>query len=156
MEEIHLETIEWSSKEYDHKERSNDWFWGLGIIAIVACGLAIWIHNYLFAIFILISAASLALFNIRQPGEVTFSIATEGMAIGKDKYSWKNIKGFNIKKGGENSKLIIRTDKYFLPTYTIIVPNDLVSNIKESLLKVTENIEINESPSVLFAEKIGL
>ena len=156
MQEIQLETIEWSAPEYNHKERSNDWFWGVGLIAIVSCGVAIWIHNYLFAIFILISGASIALFNIRHPKEVEFSISTDGLSIGKTMYEWKSIQGFNIKKDKESAKLIIKTSKYFLPIYTIVIPIDLTSQIREELSKVTENIEINESPSMIFAEKIGL
>lgn len=156
MEEIPLDTIEWSASEYNHKERSNDWFWGLGLIAILACILAIWIHNYLFAIFILISGASLMLFNIRHPQEIKFSITTGGLTLGKDKYEWKSIQGFNIKKNNGNSKLIIKTNKYFLPIYTIVIPDDLTSQIREELTKVTPNIEIDESPSMVFAEKIGL
>ena len=50
MDEIELDTITWTVPEYSHKERDNDWFWTIGLIAIVGCGIAFWFHNYLFAL----------------------------------------------------------------------------------------------------------
>jgi hypothetical protein len=155
VQEITINKIEWSAPEYNYKERGTDWFWAMGLITIAVCGLAIWIHNYLFAIFIIISGCCLALFNIRHPQEITFAIETEGLTMGKDKYDWKGIKSFDIKKNGQNSKLLIKTSKYFLPVYTIPVPADLISNIKESLLKFVPNDELEESKSMQLMEKLG-
>ncbi len=156
MEEIIIDKIEWNAPEYDHKEKNNDWFWTIGLITFVVCGIAIWLHNYVFAIFLLLSGASLILFTIRHPQEITFSIETKGLTMGRDTHEWKTIKSFNIKKGDINSKLLIETGKYFLPIYTIPLPNDLVNKVKETLLKVAENKELDESRSMLFVEKLGL
>lgn len=156
-DEITINTIEWSAPEYTHKERSNDWFWTIGVITIVSCGIALWLHNYIFAIFILISGCCLIMFTIREPEEVKFIIETKGFTMGKDLYLWKNIKSFNIKINKENvfSKLIIETNKKFLPIYTIPTPTDKINDVKEALLKVSKRSEINESQSMLFAEKLG-
>lgn len=155
MEEIILDTIEWSAPEYDHKERTMDWFWTIGLIAVVAAIIEIWLHNYPFAIFILISGACLILFTLRHPQEIGFTIETEGLIIGNDKHEWKTIKGFKIKKGEERSKLLIQTGKYFLPVYTIPLPNEIMDQVKDSLKKVIPQIELEESHSMMFMEKLG-
>jgi hypothetical protein len=155
MEEIIIAPIEWSAPEYSHKERNPDWFWAIGLSTIVACILALWFRNYLFAIFLLISGACLILFTLRHPEEVSFSIKTEGITIGKDIYAWKTIKGFSIKRNPSQDKLLILTSKKFLPTYTIPIPGNLTEEIYNSLLKVTPNIELEESRSMLFMEKLG-
>lgn len=154
-EEVTINKIEWVGLEYNHREHSTDWYWSIGLITLIAFGITVWFKNYVFGIFILISGASLALFALRHPPEVTFIIETEGLTMGKDKYEWKNIKGFDVKKGKDFSKLLIETKKYFLPVYTIPIPNELVDEIKESLNKVTSRLELNESPSMLFMEKLG-
>lgn len=158
IEKITLDTITWSTPEYSHKERTNDWFWTVGLIAVVGCGVAVWFHNYIFAIFIIIAGASLIMFNIREPEEVTFIIETEGLTMGRDLYPWKELKSFNIKEKdqSENAKLLIETKKHFLPIYTIILPKEMVEQVKKNLIKVIPASEINESQSMLFAEKIGL
>ncbi len=155
MEEIVINPIEWSAPEYSHKERTMDWFWSIGLIALVGAIIAIWFGNYIFAIFILISGACLILFTLRHPQEITFSVKTEGLTIGKDSYEWKTIKGFHIKRGNPDGKLLILTSKHFLPIYTIPLPENLIQEVGDSLLKIIPNIDLEESRSVLFMEKIG-
>jgi hypothetical protein len=155
MEEIILNTIEWSAPEYKHKEKSVDFIWTIGLIALVACIIAVWKSNYLFAIFIIISGGTLILFSIREPLDIIFSIKTEGFFLGKDKYEWKKIKGFHIKKENGEAILLIEINKYFLPVYTIPLPIEKVDEVRESLSKVTKNIELEESKSMKFMEKLG-
>ena len=157
MDEIIINTIEWQAPEYSHKERDNDWFWTIGLITIVACGIAVWLHNYVFAVFLLISGASLILFTFRPPHDVTYKIETKGLTMGKDLYEWKVIKSFNIKKNEKDiyDKLMVETSKYFLPIYTIPLPKELMSEVKENILKVIPRSEIDESKSMVFMEKLG-
>jgi hypothetical protein len=155
MEEIILNTIQWSAPEYTHKEKSMDFLWTIGIVTVVACGLALWKSNSLFAIFIFISGCTLVLFSIRPPQEIGFSIETKGLSLGKVLHPWKDIKGFDIKKGEEYSKLMIQTSKYFLPIYTITFPTNIREEIKAELLKIIPAVEIEESRSVVFMEKLG-
>jgi len=161
-EEITIDKIEWSALEYNHKEHSPDWYWAVGLIVLAVFVIAIWTGSYLFGIFVVISGASLFLLNLRHPHEVKFSITNEGLTIDKDTYEWEKIKSFNIKKplpskeGGTTSKLLVETTKYFLPIYTIPIPNELVSEVKELLLEIIPmSDELNESQSLQFMEKLG-
>ena len=156
MEEIIIEKIEWSAPEYNHKERSPDWLWSIGLVTLVTLVVAIWFKNYLFALFLLISGACLILFTIRHPRIISFSVDTNGLTIGKDKYPWKDLKGFNIKKDDTSPKLLIETKKYFLPVYTLPIPTDKVQELRTSFLKVLPNNEtLDESASMQFMEKLG-
>lgn len=157
MDEIKLNTLSWTVPEYFHKERGNDWFWTIGLITIIACGIAIWLHNYVFAIFLFISGCCLILFTLRHPQDVTYTIETRGLFMGKDLYPWKGLKSFNIKniETETHLKLMIETSKYFLPIYTIPVPKNLESQVKETLLLVLPRSEIDESKSMVFMEKLG-
>lgn len=155
MEETTIERIEWQAPEYTHKERSNDWFWSIGLGALALCIGALWFHNYVFAIFIFVSGVSLIMFTLRHPQMVTFAIDKDGLVVGKDTHPWNKVKGFRIKDDGIYPKLLVLTSKHFMPMYTIpLIPN-LVADVKDALLKVTPEIEIEESHSTLFMEKIG-
>ncbi|MFA6392734.1 MAG: hypothetical protein WCW54_01455 [Candidatus Paceibacterota bacterium] len=155
MEEIILEKTEWQAPEYKHKDKSVDFIWTIGVVALVMLGLAIWQSNYVFAVFIFISGSTLILFSIREPDNINFIIETSGLSLGKDKYEWKKIKGFHIKKEGTSAILLIEINKYFLPVYTIPLPIELVDQVRESLMKVIPNIELEESKSMKFMEKLG-
>ncbi len=156
MDEIEIETIEWSAPEYNHKyDRHIDWFWTIGLITLVACGIAIWFHNYIFSIFIFLSGACLILFTIKPPEDLNIKIDTSGISMGREFYEWKKVKGFHIIKNKDNNKLLIEVEKYFLPVYTLPLPTELINKVKENLLKITQHIELKESQSMLFMEKIG-
>lgn len=155
MEEIILEKIEWQAPEYKHKDKSVDFIWTIGVVALVMLGLAIWQANYVFAVFIFIAGSTLILFSIREPDDINFTIETSGLSLGKDKYEWKKIKGFHIKKEENEAILLIEINKYFLPVYTISLPIELADQVRESLIKVTPNIELEESKSMKFMEKLG-
>ena len=157
MDEIKIETIEWSAPEYTHKERGNDWFWALGLITIILCGVAFWYKNNIFAIFILLSGGSLIMFTLRHPLDVNYKIETKGLTMGKDLYPWKALKSFNIKNIDDEkfAKLLIETSKYVLPVYTIPFPKEMENKIKESLTKILPRSEIDESKSMVLMEKLG-
>ncbi|MES2930476.1 MAG: hypothetical protein V4665_01700 [Patescibacteria group bacterium] len=157
MEDITFDTIEWQAPEYSHKTRSADWYWTIGLAAIAGCIVALVFGSYVFAIFIFISGGCLILFTLREPEQFQFAIETEGLRIGKDLYSWKNIKGFTIKnkKGDAYAKLIVQTHKYFLPVYTILLPKELVPETRETLLRVVPPVDLEESRSMVFMEKLG-
>lgn len=156
MEDIVIEKIEWSALEYKHKEKSVDFIWTIGLVAFVVFIVALWMKNYLFGIFCIVGGASLILFSIREPEEAYYSIETEGLTMGKDKYPWKKIKGFDIKKKEDEDVLLVELDKHFLPIHSLPLPKDKTSLVKETLQKVTKRIELEESKSMQFAEKIGL
>jgi len=155
MDEIIIKKIEWSVHEYKHEEKSVDFIWAIGLVSIIACGIALWFSNYLFAVFIFISGCSLIFFSLRNPEDITFVVETSGLTIGKDKYEWKKIKGFRVKKDDDKTVLLVEINKYFLPVYTIPLPVTLCAEVKESLLKFINEIELEESKSMKFMEKLG-
>lgn len=154
-EDIALETIEWRSYEYKHKEKSIDFLWGIGIVSVILFVLAIWFKNYIFGIFILVSGGLLIMFGIKHPEEVSYKIDSDGLTIGKDTYTWKKVKGFSIKKYEDDAKLLVELDKYFLPVYTIHMPLEIEQKVKQNIKKIVEQKELRESQSMLFMEKIG-
>lgn len=155
MEEIVIETIKWIAPEHKHKEKSMDFFWTVGIIALLIFVASIWFQNYLFAIFILISSILLIMISNKTPEDIEYKIDTEGISIRDKKYRWKEIKGYFIKKYENEANLLIEIDKYFLPIYTIPVPLELTKKINENLKKILNQKDLNESQSMIFMEKIG-
>lgn len=154
-EEVTIDPISWQAPEYTHKKKSVDFLWAIGLIALVSAGVAIWLGNYVFAIFILVSGGTLIMFTLREPNEMDFSIEKNGLKVGKDNYPWKSLKGFKMVDGAPYGKLLVETSKYFLPVYTIPVPSDIFEDVKESFKKLVPSAEIEESKSMAFMEKIG-
>lgn len=156
MDKGNINTIEWKAPEYKHKERSMDFFWTIGIVAIVSAIIAIWFGNYVFAIFIIVAGGCLIMFTFKKPENIEFAIDNDGLHIGKDMYPWKNIKSFDVKEGMPFGKLMVETSRKFLPIFTIPLPSDISNQVEDEFEKIAERKEIAESQSMAFAEKIGL
>lgn len=156
MEKIDIKKIDWRAPEYKHKERNMDFFWTIGLVAIVGCIIAIWLGNYVFAIFIIASGGCLILFTFRKPEDIDFGISNDGVKFGNEIRPWDKIKSFDIKQGDPYAKLMVETTRSFLPIFTIPLPKDLMDDVEIEFSKVVSQKEIAESQSMQFAEKIGL
>jgi len=74
-------TIRWQGYEYDHQEKTSDWFWVLGIVALSSAATAIIFKNILFALLILIGAFTVALFAAKKPNLTHFEINRRGKPL---------------------------------------------------------------------------
>lgn len=157
MKEKNIERINWIAPEYLYKEHSNDWFWTIGLIALVGTIAAIWFESYVFAIFIFISGISLIMFTVKQPKIFEFTIDNKGLMVGKEEFFWKDLKSFNIKEleSSEFNKLLVETSKSFLPIYSFFIPKEITEKIRREVGKMVRKSEIDESRTIQFAEKIG-
>ncbi len=149
------QTLTWKAFEYEHKPKSNDWLWTLGLVAVVGAGVAVYFHTYLFAIFILISGFLLIYFKVTPPHEYNIEINETGIKMDDNMYEFKSLKGYKIIEG-EKPKLLVETSKYFLPILTIPLPQYAENEVKLMLPSHLPEVEISESKSMMLADKLGL
>ena len=112
--------ISWIRHEYERKDRTNDWFWLVGLIAISGIIISIVNENIMFAIFILIATVCLFFFSIRKPDEARFLIDERGLHIDEFVYSYSTLKAFWIKEGKRN--LLLDSNKAMIPLISIPIP----------------------------------
>jgi len=112
--------LEWDGHEYEHKERSSDWFWAVGIITASVILTSIILGNIIFAILILISAFALLLFINRPPETIHVVIDERGVTKGPVRYPFDTLHSFYIDVDHPHKKIILRSEKMLMPL--IIVP----------------------------------
>lgn len=112
--------IEWDAREYEHKERSKDWFWAVGIITVAVAVAAVIFGNVIFAILIIICAFSLSLFINRPPEDVHVLINEKGIKKDHTLYLYDSLESFWIEKEHSHKKIIFHSKKLLMPL--IIVP----------------------------------
>lgn len=114
------ESIVWIEPEYKERNRSNDWFWALGVIAVSSAVLAIIYDNYLFAVFIIIAAVILGFFAVRKPDMIEYRIDAKGLSIGKEFYPYENLVSFTVleKPEGDNLLLVL-SKRQVVPLFSI-------------------------------------
>lgn len=132
--------IEWDAHEYEHRERSADWFWVVGIISVSITVVSIILGNIILGILILIGAITLSIFAKRPPKTLHVIIDQKGIAREKTLYPYETLQSFWIDTEHPHKKIILKSKKLLMPL--IIIPledNADLEEVREKLsLYITE------------------
>ena len=143
--------IEWDAHEYEHKERSPDWFWAVGIISVSIAATSVILGNIIFGILILIGAFSLSLFANRPPSYIHMTMDERGVTRGRVRYPYSTLESFWIDTDHPHKKIILRSEKLLMPLIVVPLGDDAdVDQIHEKL----SNFLREEFHSLPFVEKI--
>lgn len=88
--------FEWQAEGYLFEEKSSDWYWALGIIAVAGAVASVLFGNIILALLILVAAGTLALSSLKKPSMHVFSITEEGLMIDEDLYEYESILSFSV------------------------------------------------------------
>ena len=149
----------WEMNEYEHKERSVDWFWAVGIIAFVVIVLAIIFKNYPLSLLILIGTITLLYVSSRKPKPVQITITDRYIKIGEEEKYYQDIRSFWIEMKKDVTKepvLLVLTKKNFMPMIGIPLPREInTEELRQKLLKHAPEKEMAESSIYEMMEKLG-
>jgi hypothetical protein len=127
--DFHMEPLTWTALEYDHYERSNDWYWSLGILGLGGAILAIVFGNVIFALFIILSTVLLGLRAYRYPREALFEINEKGVRIDTTIYPYASLYSYDIHEHHRRPMVIIKSQKMMMPYITLpledVTPDDV-------------------------------
>jgi len=117
--------IEWEAYEYEHKERSQDWFWAVGIVTVAIIIAAIIFGNIIFAILILIAVFALSLFINRPPHEIHIAIDERGIIKENVRYPYETLRSFWIDGEHPHPRILVRSEKMLMPIIIVPLPEDI-------------------------------
>ena len=126
-------SVSWRGYEYEHREKTRDWYYVLAIISISAAIAAVFFQNFLFAVLVIVAAFSIAVHAAHKPELKDFRIDGRGIKIGSKFYSYENIDSFWLKTGEKNSELFIELKRAVLPLIILPVDNQSSDEAKDIL-----------------------
>lgn len=88
--------FEWQGKEYVFEEKSADWYWALGIIALALIVACVFFNNILLGLVIAAAAVAIALNAAKHPRIHRFQITDEGIVIDNNLYPYANMLHFSV------------------------------------------------------------
>jgi len=151
----HDEIITWSALEYEHKEKSADWYWALGVIAVAGSATAFLLGNILLSILIVIGAFTLAMYGRRRPEMMDVKLGKRGVFVNDTLYPYNTLKSFWVEEQDKESKVLIESEKMLMP-YIVIPLNDAdPDEVREFLFEYLEEEEHSEPLSHKFMEYLG-
>ena len=151
------QTISWHVQTHAHYERSADWYWALGILAVGGAAVSIYFSNILFALILLVGAGSIGALVARGPREHTVALDKRGISMDGTLYPYQSIKSFWVEPHTETPRLFLTTGSLLHPH--IIVPLDSAAHgaeVRSHLLQFAEEIERLPRLSEEVAEIFGL
>lgn len=122
--------ISWQAYEHNHKDKSSDWFWAVGIISVAGAVLAIYFGNMLFGLFILLASFTAILQGHSQPKLLEYEINRKGVRIGGILHPFSDMKSFCIIDEEVNDRIIFKAKAVLLP-FIIIPFNSLYTETEE-------------------------
>src|SRR5687768_5859029 len=105
--------IEWDSHEHAYSEKSSDWFWAVGIIAISAAVTAIIFNNILFAVVILVGSFALTMHAGKEPPVRHYRLTDKGVAIDNHLFPYANLDSFWVEDDFHPPSILFKTKKFF-------------------------------------------
>ncbi len=151
--------ITWHNHEYEHREKSRDWFFAVGIITVSAFVIAILFNNYILSILILLGGACMILFGNKEPDHVRFEINGAGILIDNVLYPFGTLHSFWVENNDHlelPSRLFIRSNKTLVPLIHIPLIWDVdPEEVRTHLLEHIPEEEQHESVSHMVMEYLG-
>jgi len=103
----HVRTIEWTTVEHEHRERSVDWHWTVGVISGAAAIASFVLNNFLFGVFWIIAGFTIMMLGSKHPSQVHCLLDERGIHINGQFISYGKIKSFWIHKNFLPQRLVL-------------------------------------------------
>lgn len=156
---LHQETIEfsWNTFEYEHREKSTDWYWALGILVVVGAAIAFISKNFLFGFLILMGGILIGLFANKKNDPLSVEVSMRGVTINDRPVNFADIKAFWMYRNPFGiRKLVLKTNRNLAPMVSLPIPDDMrAADLHEFLLQHIPEQELQESFVDLLLERIG-
>ncbi len=152
------DTIQWEALEHAHrKEKSQDWYWALGLIVVSVAVASILLGNTLFALLIIVASLALGLSAGDTPNKHTYTINTRGVSVDETLYPYKSLEAFWIDETRPHENvLLLDLQKPLVPHLVIKIPDTVdINDLQDYLLDYLPEEEMYESASHRLAEMFG-
>lgn len=148
--------VYWEAPEHNHIEKTQDWYWILGIIAVAGSVASIIFGNVLFAVVILLGAMTVFITSHRKPRVIPFEVSGRGIRIENDFYPYTTLESFFLDE--ENvfgPQLIVKSKKLFVPLLILPVPEEYTDHIEDIIAARLHEEHLEEPFSHRILEFLG-
>ena len=147
--------IKWSAPEYEFHEKTMEWYWALGIITAALVLAAVILHNFLFAVLVVLAGFSVGLYGTRRPRTILHEINSGGVSLGNKNLNYEHIGHFWINYNPPAKKELIFESKKTFSTHTVLLlGNADPEQIRRYLLQYLKEKKIEESLVAVIARAL--
>jgi hypothetical protein len=149
------EEITWTAPEFNYTPKGPDWYWTLGIITAALVVIAFLVGNVLFAVVLIIGGLGLGYQAGNRPDIIEIVVDESGVRLKDTLYPYSSLDSFRIERNEHEQKLILKSEKTFMP-YIIISINDVdPEQLRHYLLQFIPEEQHKEPTSLKIMEYLG-
>jgi len=138
--------MSWEAPEYSVRKKSTDWYWWVGLFAVILLGFALWQRSFLFGVFVAIAWFTMMLYAVRPPKIIRISITNQGVMVEDALHPWTTIKSFWIFHRPPLIKdLSLESKKTFMPYIKIPLGETDALAVKKLISTFIPEVEQKES-----------
>ncbi|MBI2024759.1 MAG: hypothetical protein HYT03_01535 [Candidatus Harrisonbacteria bacterium] len=142
--------IKWSAPEFQHYEKSANWYLASLAVAALLLIFALWQRNILFAVFIVIAEILFLKMGRQLPHQMDFRLSNLGIEIGgKKSYSYDDLAGFATRRLDQHedglSELILKRKRHFSTYVKVLFPTKHSDELRVFINKYLPEIEYEDS-----------
>ena len=154
----HTRAFDWIAQTTEHKEKSVDWYWGLGIAIVAGCILAIIAQNYLLVVLLILGGTLLGFYANDRPHPISVEISARGIKFNKELYTYETMQSFWMYTDPKGiHKLLVVTGRPVMPERIVTLPETIPpTQIRNFLLQHLPEKETAPSAMDIVAESMGL
>lgn len=125
-------SVYWEAPEHYHVEKTNDWYWILGIIATASSVTSIMLGNVLFGILVPLGAITMIIVSQKHPRIIPFEVSVRGVRVGSTFYPFTTLESYYLDELNHiDPQLIIKSKKVFVPLIIIPIPDEYITEIEK-------------------------
>lgn len=147
--------ITWTAGE-ERRERSVDWFWTVGAIALAIALASLLVHNWLFSILILLAGFTIITNALRKPRHNTYSITPTGVVVNRQLFTYNNLTSFWIEEDEGPLMLIVEIKGSFIPRLWIPLGDMEPHTVRTALAAHIPQKRYEKSLSELMSDHLGI
>ncbi len=149
--------ISWQHHEHTHSEKSKDWFWAVGIVALGGIILSVYFKDYLFAIIILLFTIISFILVKKPPQLLLFEISRKGIRTGNVLHPYSMLESFWVEDTDYNDKIILKSNKPLSPFLILPFDSTVIDPeiIRDYLLDYLNEEELEEPLFQIIMEWFG-
>jgi len=137
---------EWEAPEYAHYEKSADWYWWTGLLAILMLVAAFWQGSFLFGVLVLVGWFTVVIYAARPPRLVRFALTERGVLAADKLYLWQDLKSFWVfYKPPLHNEISIESKKTLMPYIKIPLGEEDPTKLRDTIKKFLPEEEQEES-----------
>jgi hypothetical protein len=151
------QVISWNVGAGEPRERSNDWYWGLGVLAVASAVAAVFFGNGLLAVILLLGAGSIGFLAARGPREHAVKIDPRGISIDGTRYPFTSVHSFWVEHEADPPHLFLAMTGILAPHFSFPLEDEAHGQkVRALLVRFVEEEEQGPHVGDHLAEIFGL